>query len=241
MIDVVLFLCAYHVFLFVFVFLFVVREGPDGRPTIEYVRDKYAELMAMGEGLRKPGERGDISSDDEDELEQARRGWTRKPVTGASLAIARMWLAKARKRRAFSKLIRGIIDQNKKSLCEVCGRTPEQNNVRLVAHLATNGSPNPSALDALIAGFEGQFGPEELDPNLWKAYFRAHAQYCTRCNICEDTIAMDRMTQAGRAPGGDMLTRPQDISDDEEEDDVEFEPIVVTRSSPEVCSKRIVF
>merc|ERR1719261_1658383 len=44
--------------------------GPDGRPEIEYVRDVYNELMNMGEGKRRPGDRSDISSDDEDELEK---------------------------------------------------------------------------------------------------------------------------------------------------------------------------
>lgn len=34
--------------------------------------------------------------------------------------------------------------------CEVCGRTPEQNNVRLVAHLATRGDPDVRAIDRLI-------------------------------------------------------------------------------------------
>jgi hypothetical protein len=43
-----------------------------------------------------------------------------------------MWLAKARKRRAFGKQI----DQNKKGTCEICGRTPEKNNVKLTAYLA---------------------------------------------------------------------------------------------------------
>merc|ERR1712072_414448 len=42
------------------------QPGHDGRPVVEYVRDVYAELMAMGEGTRKPGDRDDISSDDEE-------------------------------------------------------------------------------------------------------------------------------------------------------------------------------
>ena len=46
------------------------QPGHDGRPVVEYVRDVYAELMAMGEGTRKPGDRDDISSDDEDEMER---------------------------------------------------------------------------------------------------------------------------------------------------------------------------
>jgi hypothetical protein len=35
----------------------------------------YAELVQMGEGLRKPGDRGDISSDEEDDFENLRRNW----------------------------------------------------------------------------------------------------------------------------------------------------------------------
>merc|ERR1719473_406198 len=73
--------------------------GPDGRPEIEYIRDVYNELMNMGEGKRRPGDRSDISSDDEDELEKVRRNWSRAPVTGAALEIIQMWLARAQAAR----------------------------------------------------------------------------------------------------------------------------------------------
>jgi len=209
----------------------------------------------MGEGLRKPGDREDISSDEEDELEAVRRYWPRDPLQGAPLAIARMWLARARKRRAFSKLVRGIVDQNKRSACEICGRTPEKNNVKLTCHLATRAEPDIGALDRLIAEFEDLYGLNELEPQLWKAYFRAHAEYCTRCSICEvrarlscstnrsesanihyfsqDSMAQERLLQASKAPGASRNTRPQDISSDEEDDMVDFDPVVVTRTSPE--------
>ena len=174
------------------------QPGPDGRPVVEYVRDVYAELMAIGEGLRKAGDRDDISSDEgEDELEDARRNWPRTPLEGASLAIARMWLAKARKRRAFGKLIRGIVDQHKKAACEICGRTPEKNRVKLVAHIATKGVPDARAIDKLIAMFESQYGENELDPQLWKAFFRSQAEYATRCTVCEDAAEQERMNNAG--------------------------------------------
>lgn len=210
------------------------QPGHDSRPVIEYVRDVYSELMAIGEGLRKAGDRDDISSDGaEDEVEAARRNWSRQPLAGASLAIARMWLSKARKRRAFSTLIRGIIDQQKKPNCEICGRNPERNNVRLFCHLATNGAPDTGAIDRLIAMFEDQYGINELDPQLWKAFFRSQAEYATRCTICQDSVAQERMNKMGRTPGGAIPTRPGDISSDEEDDDVIFEPIIVTRTSPE--------
>jgi hypothetical protein len=183
--------------------------------------------------MRKPGDREDISSDDEDELENARRNWSRQPLTGASLAIARMWLAKARKRRAFGKLVRGIIEQNKMPMCGVCGRTEDKHKIKLTAHLATKGRPDIGALDRLIAGFEDQYSVDELDPQLWKAYFRSQAEFASRCSICEDAVAQERLLHAGRAPGPQRITRPEDISSDEEDDEVHFEPIIVTRTSPE--------
>ncbi|CAN0511208.1 unnamed protein product, partial [Ectocarpus sp. 12 AP-2014] len=88
------------------------NTGPDGRPAVEYVRDVYAELMGMGEGVRRPGDRSDISSDEEDEMEEQRRNWPRTPLVGASLAIARLWLSKARKRRSFWKFVAGIVQNN---------------------------------------------------------------------------------------------------------------------------------
>jgi hypothetical protein len=211
------------------------QPGPDGRPAIEYVRDVYADLMAMGEGMRRVGDTdgANISSDDEDELENARRNWPRNPLSGAALAIARMWLSKARKRRTFGKLIRGILEQNKKAMCELCGRSPSQNNVKLTCLLAYKGQPDLSAIDKLILGFEGQYSPTELDPGLWKAYFRANAEYCTRCNRCEDAMEQERLLEASKAPGPSRISRAQDISSDEEEDDPGFEPVVVTRTSPE--------
>ena len=147
------------------------QPGPDGRPAIEYVRDVCIDLMSMGEGMRRVQDKGQadiISSDDEDDLEAARRKWPRNPVTGPALAIARMWLSKARKRRTFGKLIRGILDQNKKGLCEICGRSPGANNVRLTCLLATKGVPDINAIDRLILGFEGQYGLEEVDRDFGK-------------------------------------------------------------------------
>lgn len=45
------------------------RSIANRRPAVEYIRDVYAELVGMGEGARRPGDRSDISSDEEDEME----------------------------------------------------------------------------------------------------------------------------------------------------------------------------
>jgi hypothetical protein len=144
-------------------------SNEDGRPVVEYIRDVYGELLQIGEGMRRPGDREDVSSDEEeDELEEQRRSWPKQPLTGAPLAIAKYWLTKARKRRAFSKLVRGTIDQNKQSSCDSCERTPEKNNVTLTVHLATRATADPHAIDRLIARFEEQYTVMENDPQLWK-------------------------------------------------------------------------
>jgi len=81
--------------------------------------------------------------------------------------------------------------------------------------------------------FEEHYGVNELDPQLWKAFFRGQAEYMTRCSICDDTVEQDRLKQASKAPGPGRVTRAEDISSDEEDDEVVFEPVVVTRTSPE--------
>lgn len=45
-------------------------------------------------------------------LQAQRRNWPRTPLVGASLAIARLWLAKARKRRSFWRFVAGIVQNN---------------------------------------------------------------------------------------------------------------------------------
>lgn len=54
---------------------------------MEYIRDVYAELVAMGEGGRRPGDRSDISSDEEDEMEvgswvirDSGKAWCGRPI-----------------------------------------------------------------------------------------------------------------------------------------------------------------
>ncbi|CAM9801782.1 unnamed protein product [Chrysoparadoxa australica] len=207
--------------------------GPDGRPVVEYIRDVYAELMAMGEGARRPGDRSDISSDDEDEMEAMRRNWPRTPLVGTALAIARMWLAKARKRRSFVKLVNGIIQNNKASSCAVCQCTEGQGGRTMAVSLATNGEADPYAIDRIIAAFEEQYSVNELDANLWKAFFRANAEYITRCNMCTDKLEQERLRRMARHPGAERATRADDVSSDEEDEEVIFEAVVVTRTSPE--------
>jgi len=209
------------------------QPGHDGRPVVEYVRDVYAELVALGEGTRKPGDRDDISSDDDDEMERARASWPRAPLRGAALVIARLWLDKARKRRAFARHVQGLMLAQKRSACDLTGRT-EAMGAKLVCTLATNGKPDKNAIDDLIAGFEEAYGPNERDVNLWKAYFRGRAEFITVDQAILDANERERVArQAQRPPGAGRATRADDVSSDSEEEDCAFDPLVVVRTSLE--------
>lgn len=83
-----------------------------------------------------------------------RRNWPRTPLVGASLAIARLWLEKARKRRAFWKHVAGVVQHNQSSECLVCRCRAGQQDRTLATSLAKDGKADPYALDRLISGFE---------------------------------------------------------------------------------------
>jgi hypothetical protein len=204
--------------------------GPDGRPVVEYIRDVYADLLSMGEGARRKGDREDISSDEEENSGPGTE-WSNMPLKGTNLLIARLWLDKARKRRGFHKLIAGVIKSNEANECAVCGRTKAAGAVMTV-QLATDGYADDSALDRLIAGFEDHYGPKETDANLWRAYFRANAEFITRCERCVNELEQRKLKREGPPQVGGR-TRAVDLSSDEEDEEVMFDPVVVVREAPE--------
>lgn len=87
-------------------------------------------------------------------LQAMRRGWSRTPLVGASLAIARLWLVKARKRRSFWKLVAGIVQNNQADTCAICQCRASQQGRTLAVSLAMDRKADPYAVDRLIAGFE---------------------------------------------------------------------------------------
>ena len=88
------------------------------------------------------------------------------------------------------------------------------------------------ALDALIAAFEAEFGVDETNPDLWKSFFRSHATFITRCEHCIDRLEQMRLGLVQR-PGTMRPTRAGDVSTDEEDEEVIFDPMVVSRVSSE--------
>ena len=209
--------------------------GPDGRPLVDYVREVYSNLMNVGEGVnRRADDRSDISSDDySDDEEEKRRKWDRTPLEGNRLLIAQIWLQKARKRRVFTQAVTAVIEKRKEDHCSSCSRTLGSCKT-LTAGLAWNGRFDPYAIDSLIKSFEDNYSPGESNPNLWKAFFRENARFSTICNICLDQMEQQKLHKNVRHVGAGVVTRPGDISSDDESDDqVLFDPVIVIRSSGE--------
>merc|ERR1711937_600971 len=209
--------------------------GADGRPVIEYIRDVYTDLMNMGEGRRRPGDRADISSDEgDDDLENMRRNWSKAPLSKPSAALLRYWLERAWMRRKLSKLVKGTIDRAVTDTCALCGRTTAS-GAKMRCDLALDGRADDYALDVLIKGYEETYPDREFDPNLWQSYFRQHASFITRCEQCINLAEQAKKKAPTRKPGKGRGTRAQDISDDDDSDEEQavFEPMVVTRTSVE--------
>ena len=150
--------------------------GSDGRPVIEYIRDVYHELMALGEGRRRPGDREDISSDSGDEgLRDRQAGWSNAPLNKSSAALLPHWLTTARRRRALKKLVEGTIKRACGDTCALCGCTSAAGNV-MRCDLALDGRASDRTIDELIKGFEVKYPGRKFEPNLWSSYFRTEVR-----------------------------------------------------------------
>merc|ERR1712166_1474130 len=209
--------------------------GADGRPVIEYIRDVYHELMALGEGRRRPGDREDISSDSGDEgLRDKQASWSNAPLSKPSGALLRHWLELARRRRALKKLIEGTIQRACGETCALCARTKEAGNV-MRCDIAKDGAASDHAIDDLIKGFQVKYPGRKFEPNLWVSYFRSEAQFITRCQNCVNKLEQAQKGKIKKHTGGGRATRAADISDDDEDEEEQavFEPMVVTRTSAE--------
>jgi len=209
--------------------------GPDNKPNIDYIREVYMELIGMGLGQRKGGDRADISSDsDADDLEHMRRNWTNTPVDGAAKEIIVTWLKKARRRRTCMKLVLGYLRRMTKDACEQCGRTEASGNKMIVSMVDPKTNEcSDLVMNQLIDDFV-KLSPL-FDASAWKAYFRKNAMLRTRCNHCVDKVEAARVAErnAKLRTGPERLARAVDISDDEEDDAPIFDAIVVPRSSVE--------
>merc|ERR1711871_948409 len=160
--------------------------------------------------------------------------WSNAPLNKSSAALLRHWLTMARRRRALKKLVEGTIRRACGDTCALCGCTTAAGNV-MRCDLALDGRASDHAIDQLIKGFEAKFPGRKFEPNLWSSYFRAEAQFITRCQKCVNKLEQARANKIKRHTGAGRQTRADDISDDsdDEEEHIIFEPMVVTRTSAE--------
>ena len=205
-------------------------SGPNGRPLVEYIRNLLSTLVSMGEGARGYGDRPDISSDEGDDNDlESRKGWDRNPLVGSNFKIAKLWLNRARKMRKFRAAVEAIKDKRRKHACTSCTRA-ERSCSFLRVFLATEGKPDPYSLENIMQSFEEEYGKEENDTILWKAFFQSKAKYVTLCNFCIDR---DHRNTGDTHSGPTYITRPDDISSDEsdEEEGCLFDPLIVLNTS----------
>lgn len=199
----------------------------------EYVRDIYVQLLNIGKGARRMEDRLDISSDDGDELEQLRRGWSRITLAGPNLEMAKLWLSKARKRRTLSKLVAGIIRRNATHHCRNCGRQDESGS-NLISGIALEGKLNVNAIDSLILSYEQQYGEDKQNTDSWKSFFSSNADFITSCSECLRRETPKAITTSNVSTLT-RLTRAVDISSDEEEDDssMSYDQVIITEEMKE--------
>jgi len=186
--------------------------SPD---SIEQIRGIHADLNNFGKGLRRPGDRPDISSDtdDEENERERRRQWDSAPLHVQQVQVAKSWVQRARKRLALSRVIQGTIENSRASSCSFCARKSHQCK-SLAVSLAKDGDRDHYALDELIRSFEDEYGEDEGNLDLWKAFFRTNASFVTTCDICMSSASATRAIPREEV----RVTRAVDISSDEDSD-----------------------
>jgi hypothetical protein len=206
--------------------------GPTGQSVLEYIRDVYATAMKTKEVSMTASNPSDISSDDEtDDGFEERRNWSRAPLISTKLAIAELWLSRARKRRIFCKVVSNMIQNQRRDCCQFCLRTKDMCGA-LTAGIEKDGTWDSFAIDHIIQKFEQRYSDKESDVDLWKAFFRSNAPVITACKFCIDE--MDRARHNGGKNPKFKLRSKEDVSDDEgEENSILFDPLILRRHSSE--------
>lgn len=207
----------------------------------DYIRDIYAHLLKMGQGAKRPGDRSDISSDDDDDLNEIHRKWARIPLKGANLEIAKRWLERARKRRLYFRQVKGVIEKHSRSTCQVCS-AKKSNALSLVTGLSLNNKFCPRMLDLHIESFEKKYPDKKQTPELWIAHFQRNAEFVTYCMKCLQDSDIGKTGGFVPNPSAEpiRITRDVDISSDEDEESnfESFEPLFI---EPETNEFNIIF
>jgi hypothetical protein len=200
----------------------------------DFFRQRFNEILGSGKYSPSAEESNNhnISSDDSDDNETfnvRRVDWNGVHVERQGLHLVKQWINRARRRIKFANAVRGIIERGKTKTCFVCRKTSPP-CLSLNVFLAKDGIRDSTILDVLINDFESEYHGHVDDILLWKSYFQAKADLITLCNLC---VTGETMESDGRKPRGNVITRPCDISSDEEDDVRSYETATVLLSSVE--------
>lgn len=113
----------------------------------------------------------DISSESEND-EAGLKQFGPVALSASSRAIIRLWLAKARRRKALLEAVQPLMNRAKKAECEQC-LSRKQLQVELL-----------TPIDVLGDRFEQEFPSDEFDQVAWKNYFQLHGEFKTLCLPC---------------------------------------------------------
>ena len=124
----------------------------------------------------------DISSESEND-EAGMRQFGPVALSASSRAIIRLWLAKARRRKALLETVQPLMNRARKAECEQC-LSRKQLQVELL-----------TPIDVLGDRFEAEFPSEEFDQVAWKNYFQLHGEFKTLCLPCIKKYRDDNVQQ----------------------------------------------
>lgn len=140
-----------------------------------------------------------ISDDDEEKDGDGRPRFGPVTLSASSRTIIRLWLARARRIQRLKAVVQPLIQQTRKSECEMC-LSRRQLQVELAIPIEVLGDK-----------FEAQSLAEEFDVAGWKEFFAKHEKFktlCLNCVVHLKTTTSDASKRGGRGGSGDGTFDP---------------------------------
>lgn len=140
-----------------------------------------------------------ISDDDEENDGDGRPRFGPVTLSASSRTIIRLWLARARRIQRLKAVVQPLIQQARKSECEMC-LSRRQLQVELAIPIEVLGDK-----------FEAQSLAEEFDVAGWKEFFVKHEKFktlCLNCAVHLKTTASEASKRGGRGGAGDGAFDP---------------------------------
>jgi hypothetical protein len=223
------------------------RQGVDGRPVIELVRDVYEQLISMSEHAKVETDKRSSQLTGEDaeeqlEEEERTRQWRALPgPSQKSKKVAEFWLGKARRVILMRKTTLGVRENSRREKCDLCGKH-ESDVGRLRCDMAKGGRYDPYAFDNLVSMYEtrqsraGFDVTAPVDESSWRSFFRSNATFFMRCEFCvartaETARLVGQIQEFGReARAARMVARNAELALqglEEEDEELTWAPVPI--------------